>query len=276
MAENGRYNVAIVGGYGKMGRWFARQLKQDGHRVTICGRDLAQAEQAGKELGVSASTCEEAVRQSDAVILSVTMDAFESAVRQIAPHTRRGQYVLDVTSIKVRPVEVMHAHVKEAAVMGTHPMFGPGAGGIDGQRVVLTPVGREEEELAAKLQSNLQSRGARVSVMSPERHDRLMSIVLGLSHFAGLVAADTLGSLEDFKEAKEVGGPTFRRLLELAQSVVSEDPDFYSALQMNLPDAAEIESVYSEKARAWQRIVSNKDRQQFIRKMTELKGAIGP
>jgi len=150
-------------------------------------------------------------------------------------------------------------------------MFGPGAESIAGQRFVLTPTDDGEESLAAQLRGYLEGKGANVSVMSPAEHDELMSIVLGLSHFIALISADTLLSLGKLKGAAEVSGTSYRLLLTLAEAVVSEDPDFYSSLQMSLPDMAKIEEIFLAKADSWLDLVRHGDRENFARRMSYLK-----
>ena len=264
--------VAIIGGYGKMGRWLARALRAEaGLEVTIAGRDGAKLREAAQQLGVAYAPAAEAVKYSDAVILSLPIDSFEAICKEIAPSVSHGQYIFDVTSIKRRPVEIMHKYFGGCRVLGTHPMFGPGAATVSGHRVVLTPANAEEQALAGIIHRYLEERGARVAVMSPAEHDELMAIVLGLSHFIALVSADTLLSLGRLKDAEAVGGASYRMLLTLAEAVASEDPEFYATLQMSLPGMAEIEDVFLAKARDWASIVKGRDAQSFARRMNQIK-----
>jgi len=269
------HKVAIVGGYGKMGRWFARFLLGEGLQVIIAGRDRAKLDQAARELGCRSASVEEAVEQSEAIVISVPIGTFETIVHEMAPHISPGQYVFDITSVKQRPVEIMHKYLSGCRILGTHPMFGPGAESMAGQRFVLTPTNESEEWVAVQLRDLLEARGARVISMSPPEHDKLMGIVLGLTHFIALVSADTLLSLGKLKEAGEVSGTSYRLLFTLAEAVVSEDPDFYSSLQMNLPDMAKIEEIFLAKARNWANIVKGKDVKSFAQRMNDLKLKFG-
>jgi prephenate dehydrogenase len=263
--------IAIIGGYGKMGMWFAHHLQKEGRQVIIGGRDRDKLARAAEKLRVEAASTSGAVEKADAVILSVPMDSFEKIVEDIAPFTHDGQLIFDVTSVKGMPVRAMHRFIKKGSVLGVHPMFGPGAEGIANQRFVLTPTSPEEEALAARVKKYLEARQARVEMMSPQEHDELISIVLGLSHFIALVSADTLLQTGRLEKASSVSGTTFKLLLTLAESVLSEDPSFYASLQMNLPRAAEFEELLSANAAAWAGMVKNKDSRQFAEKMARLK-----
>ncbi|GAJ00954.1 unnamed protein product, partial [marine sediment metagenome] len=44
--------IAIIGGSGKMGRWFARFLVKEGKEVVITGRNQKKLRETGRQLGV--------------------------------------------------------------------------------------------------------------------------------------------------------------------------------------------------------------------------------
>jgi prephenate dehydrogenase len=263
--------VAIVGGSGKMGQWFARFLLNEGNQVLIIGRNKEKLLPIKQQLGVEISTSMETVTQADVIILSVPVDSFEQVVKQIAPYTRSEQIIVDITSIKVHPVAAMHQHIKTGLVLGTHPVFGPGARSLSNQNFVLTPTSDEETFLARKVEQYLVKRSARVTLITPKEHDEMMAVVLGLSHFIAIVTGDALVSLDKFPQMKEIGGTTYRALLTLVESVVSEDPELYASLQMNLPGMAEIETLFQKSAKTWGDLVKNQDRQEFVKRMSALR-----
>ena len=169
------------------------------------------------------------------------------------------------------PVAVMHRYIKYARVLGTHPVFGPGARGVAGHNFVLTPTCSREEKLADTVCKFLTSRGANVRIMSPEEHDRLMAIILGLAHFISIVSANTLVDYGHLKEMEGVQGITYRALLTLVESVLSEDPELYASLQMNLPHLADAQKIFIKNAELWTDIVKNKDREAFVQRMKRLR-----
>ncbi len=264
--------VAIIGGSGKMGRWFARFLKQEGYQVVITGRNEVRLEEARRRLDVSATTDNlAAVKDARAVILSVPIENFEAVVKQIGPHTKPGQFIMDVTSVKAFPVAKMHQHIKAGVVLGGHPVFGPGAKDVSYRSFILTPTSSEEEALARKVKDYLETREARATLMSPEEHDELMAVVLGLAHFIAIASADALLSFDRLNRLGAIGGVTFRLLLTLTESVISEDPDFYASLQMHLPKLAEVERGFLEKVKDWVGLVAAGDQKQFAGRMKALK-----
>lgn len=255
-----------------MGRWFAGFLLEDGKEVIIAGRNEERLLKAGQQLGVEATTnLSSAVKDADVVLLSVPIDNFEEVVKQLQPHLNPDQIVIDITSIKTLPVETMHKHLGDGLVLGTHPVFGPGAKGMRNQNFVLTPTNEKETALAEKIRQYLEGREARVTVMTPQEHDKMISIILGLSHFIAIASADTLLNFNRLKQMAAIGGPTFKVLLTLAESVITEDPELYASLQMNLPGIIEIEELFLRSSKTWADIVKNKNRQGFINRMNSLK-----
>ena len=264
--------VAIIGGSGKMGRWFARFLLGEGYEVVITGRNEDKLREAHKQLGVEVTTDNiAAVKKAGAIILSLPIESFETVVKQISSHTQPEQVIMDITSVKSSPVAIMHQYLKSGVVLGGHPVFGPGAKDITQRSFILTPTNRQEETLAQKVKQYLEAREARVTLMSPEEHDEVMAVVLGLAHFIAITSADTLLSSERLKQMGSIGGVTFRLLLTLTESVISEDPEFYASLQMHLPKLAEIERSFQERVKSWADLVAGKDKQQFARRMKTLK-----
>lgn len=263
--------IAIVGGTGKMGRWFAGLLKKQGKEVLLIGRSEKKLSEAKRDLAVETSTDVASVRSADAVLISVPIASFEPLVKDISPFITNDQIVVDLTSVKAEPVAIMHRYLKSAWVLGTHPVFGPGAKDLNNKNFVLTPTTQQESQLAERVKLFLEKQGARVSTMTPEEHDEMMAVVLGLAHFVGIVAAETLVNFGRLDRMANIGGGTYKLLLTLAESVVSEDAEFYSSLQMNIPGVTNIEEAFRNNSRLWADIVRNKDQNEFVRKMTALK-----
>ena len=113
-----------------------------------------------------------------------------------------------------------------------------------------------------------------IQIKEIKKTDEMMSIVLGLSHFIAIVSADTLLSFDELKQTRAIGGITYKMLLTLVESVISEDPELYASLQMSLPGVGEVEKLFQSKAKAWAEMVTNEDRQQFIQRMTVLKNRL--
>jgi prephenate dehydrogenase len=110
--------------------------------------------------------------------------------------------------------------------------------------------------------------------MTPKKHDQIMSIVLGLPHFLGLVTCETLLEQKDFPETKQVAGTTYRMLFTLAEATALETPDLYADLQMNLPELGKIEDLYVAKAQQWLNLIKQKNPQAIVDRMEQLKAKL--
>ncbi|MFO8143103.1 MAG: prephenate dehydrogenase [Dehalococcoidales bacterium] len=264
--------IAIIGGSGNMGCWFARFARGEGHRVIITGRDRGKLENAAGQLGVDFTTDNaEAVKSADIILIAVPIDSFDAVIGQIGPLVTCGQLVIDIMSVKAVPMEAMHRNIESGKILGMHPMFGPGARDIAKRSFMLTPTTEEERDTAEKVKRYLEDREARVTVLSPEEHDEIMTVVLGLSHFIAIVAGDTILRFNRLRQMGGASGITYKLLSTLTESVISEDPELYASLQMNLPNLAEIEKKFQEKAEIWADLVASRDRDGFVRKMKALK-----
>jgi prephenate dehydrogenase len=110
--------------------------------------------------------------------------------------------------------------------------------------------------------------------MSPKKHDELMSIVLGLPHFLGLVACETLLEQKNFPETKKVAGTTYRMLFTLAEATALETPDLYASLQTNLPELGKVEDLFIAKAKEWLNLIKSKDADAIVKRMERFKAKL--
>jgi prephenate dehydrogenase len=265
--------IAILGA-GKMGVWFAKFFLEEGYFVVVADRNKEKLSKLRSEIAVETADFAEAVQNADRVLICVSISAFEDVVTKISSSIREGQVVMDICSVKDFPVKIMHEHIKAGLILGSHPVFGPGSKGVKNKAFILTPTNAEEKEFAETFKEWLETRKARVFMMSPKRHDELMSVVLGFPHFLGLVACETLLEQADYPETKKVAGTTYRLLLTLAEATALENPELFASLQFGLPELEKIESLFIEKAREWLDLIRLKDPAAIARRMESLNGKL--
>ncbi|MGA3061127.1 MAG: prephenate dehydrogenase/arogenate dehydrogenase family protein [Candidatus Bathyarchaeia archaeon] len=263
--------IAIIGA-GKMGVWFANFFHSKGYSVTLADRKKEKIANLEEELQVKTTTdFKEAVSSADQVLICVSINSLEEVVKTISPALHQGQVIMDICSIKENPVKIMHENIKEALVLGTHPVFGPGSNGVKHKAYILTPTNSNEQKVAEEFKNFLEQEEAHVFIISPKKHDELMSVVLGLPHFLGLVACETLLEQKDFSETKKVAGTTYRMLFTLAEATALETPDLYANLQINLPELGELEELFMAKSKEWLKLIKNKDTDAIVERMDRLK-----
>jgi prephenate dehydrogenase len=266
--------TAILGA-GKMGVWFTKFCKEKGDNVILSDRNTSKLSSLGRELGVATTAnFAEAVKEADRIIICVSISSFEEVVKKIGSSVRDGQVVMDICSIKEFPVKIMHENIKRGLILGAHPVFGPGSRGVKHKAYVLTPTNAAEKKYADDFRMWLEKEEAHVFIMTPKKHDQLMSVVLGLPHFLGLVACETLLEQKNFAESKQVAGTTYRMLLTLAEATALETPDLYANLQMNLPEMGKIEDLYLAKTHEWMELIKQKNPQAIADRMEKLKAKL--
>ena len=211
--------AGIIGGTGKMGSLFAGVLARAGWEVTVSGRSTPLASR-------------DLAERADMVMVSVPIRETVQVIREIAPLLREDQAICDLTSLKVAPVQAMLA--SRAEVIGFHPMFGPAVAGLRNQTIIATPA-RCREETAERLYRIFRAEGARVTVTTPEAHDRMMAVIQGITHFSTLCMAAAMRTLgTDIGEALASSSPVYRIQLGLIGRLLGQDPALYAdILQMN-------------------------------------------
>ncbi len=122
--------VTIVGGGGRMGRFFSSCLSQAGHQVNILEHnDWGQAESLLADV--------------DLVLICVPIEHTIQTIKKLTPYLSPTTALADITSIKA-PIVTAMLDSHNGPVMGLHPMFGPGIKSFSSQKVVICP-GRQDE-----------------------------------------------------------------------------------------------------------------------------------
>jgi len=265
--------TAILGA-GKMGVWFAKYCKSKGDTVVIADRNQTKLAVLKTKLDVEVADFPVAVKGADRVLICVSISSFEEIVKKISSAIHKDQVIMDICSIKEYPVNVMHQYLKDALVLGTHPVFGPGSTGVKHKAYVLTPTNPREVAYAEELKDWLEKEGAHVFIMSPQKHDELMSLILGLPHFIGLVACETLLYQSSFLESKKLAGTTYRLLFTLAEVTAQETPDLYANVQTKLSDLGKLEDSFIKNAQEWLDLIKKKDSEAIISRMNRVKSKL--
>jgi prephenate dehydrogenase len=265
--------TAILGA-GKMGVWFVKFCKENGDQVILADRKEEKLAKLGKELAVETADFAGAVKTADRVMICVSISSFEHVVKEIAPAVKDGQAIMDICSIKEFPVQVMHENLKRGLILGTHPVFGPGSNGVKHKAYVLTPTSKDEEAYAIEFKKWLEREEAHVFIMAPKKHDELMSIILGFTHFLSLAVCETLLEQPSFPETKKLAGTTYRMLVTLAEAVAQETPDLYANVQTKLAGLGKIEELFVANAQEWLDLMKRKDSKAIMKRMDGLRAKL--
>ncbi len=268
-----KMKISIIGGTDGLGKWLARFFKNKGFDVIVTGRDVEKGKKVEEELKVKFTNDNiKAAKEGDVVIVSVPINVTERVIKEIAPHVRKGCLLMDVTSIKEIPSKTMEKYAKEGVtVIPTHPMFGPTAPSFERQVVILTPSKKHMESRWFNwLYNLLKEEGARIIIISPEEHDKIMGVVQGLTHFTFISLASTLKELNvDIKKSREFASPIYELMLSIIGRIIGQNPYLYADIQMFNPRIEEINNTFLNEAMKISNIVKKRDREEFVKIMKD-------
>jgi len=169
----------------------------------------------------------EQLREVDTLFLCVSISALEKVLLDIRDFLKPGVVVIDTCSVKVHPVQVMKKVLGEdAALVATHPMFGPDSGknGVQGLPLVISPV-QNAQKAFDLWKKRFEDSGLKVLVMAPEEHDRIGAYTQGVTHFVGRLL-DRLGLVP---EAMATTG--YNALLEIIRQTCNDPFQLFLDLQ---------------------------------------------
>jgi len=256
-AGSGR-RVLVIGGAGKMGRWFVEFLASQGFAVEVA--DPAATPAPGLQVVRDWRASDLA---HDFIVIATPLGITDAILRELALRRPRG-VVFDVGSLK-SPLRAGLMALKShgCKVTSLHPMFGPDTELLSGRHIVFVDLG--SAEALARARELFAPTMAEQVVMSLDDHDRLTAYVLGLSHALNIAFFTALAeSGEAAPKLSRMSSTTFDAQLDVAGKVAQESPELYYEIQsLNDYGAESLEAL----AKAVERIrtaVLSRDHDAFV------------
>jgi chorismate mutase / prephenate dehydrogenase len=214
----------VIGGGGKMGRWFVEFLASQGFTVEV-------ADPAGAPAGaVLVDDWRRNDLRQDFIVLATPLGITDDILRELALRRPPG-VVFDVGSLK-SPLRagLLALRSHGCRVTSIHPMFGPDTDLLSGRHVVLVDLGCAEA--LERVRELFAPTMVEQVVMSLDDHDRLIAYVLGLSHALNIAFFTALaGSGEAAPRLAKMSSTTFDAQLDVAARVAQESPELYYEIQ---------------------------------------------
>jgi chorismate mutase/prephenate dehydrogenase len=255
----------VVGGKGGMGRWIARFLHGQGHRITIL--DPAATESGFPE----SETLEEGAAAADLVMVTVPMSVCAGVLEDLAAIPTRA-VVAEMCSLKghLQPV-TERLRAGGLRLVTFHPLFGPDVRMLS-ERTIVFCDDTDPDDLEV-VRALFVDTSARLVTMSSTEHDRRMGLVLGLTHLSNLVFARALThSSVTAADLTEVAGVTFNKQLRTTCEVTAENPDLYYEIQ-TLNDLTPATGEWLREAlEEWLSVVGTGNPSAFAELMTACNG----
>ncbi|HYP15143.1 MAG TPA: prephenate dehydrogenase/arogenate dehydrogenase family protein [Bryobacteraceae bacterium] len=219
-------SVAIAG-VGLIGGSLGLALRRAGFTGEIMGVQSERSAAAIRAGAIDrAVTLEEAAAAAEVIYLAQPISAILSTVQRLGSLVRPEMLVTDAGSTKVEICRQAATSLRAGEFLGGHPMAGKATQGVSeadpllfsGRTYVLTPTSgvRPQSRLAATFAEWLERCGARVRIMTPERHDTVVALTSHLPQVLSTTLGVVLAGLDD--ESLTVSGPGLLDMTRLAQS----------------------------------------------------------
>lgn len=222
-------HVTVIGAGGKMGTWFTKYFVKQKHKVFVHDT-TKQALNKLKRLGVNTvDDLKFALMNSDIVVVCVPINSTKRVLLQVSKFMMIGATLIEISSIK----HESHRALSEIASMYklkplcVHPLFGPGAEDIKGMKVALVPVLDAHAELR---NAKKVLRGASLVTVDVKDHDKVVALVLGVTHLNNTILAKIISDEREPGRLKEIAGSTYRVQSLLTESIMNDEPELFTSL----------------------------------------------
>ncbi|MBI3794439.1 MAG: prephenate dehydrogenase/arogenate dehydrogenase family protein [Nitrospinae bacterium] len=236
--------VAIIG-VGLIGGSIARVLKHRrlAGRIVGAGRG-SQNLQTALGLGIvdEVAAPEKAVEGADLIVICTPVLSIIPTLEAIAPHVKKGALVTDAGSTKKEIVARGEAIANgRFFFVGSHPIAGTeksGAGAsfetlFDGKVCIVTPSANTPPDKLEIVNSLWTDAGMRVSIMDPEKHDKVLGAISHLPHMTAFALVNALAGTDGGEEMLQFAGGGFKDTTRIASS----PPEMWADIAMANSDA---------------------------------------
>ena len=223
-------NIAIIGAGGDMGYWFSKYFNKK-HKV-LSLYDIRPICQKPPNNAIIYTNMGDCVKKADLVLVCVPVKTTPQIIEECASKMKSGAILAEISSVKRRSFEALKKIRTGIIPLCIHPMFGPGKTNLKQMKILMIPVSNEQNELKI---SNKIFDGSLITVIRDSNvHDRLIAIVLGLTHFMNIIFANFL-SKQDLSYLSEIAGTSFEMQSLLMASILTERPSLVVDLLIENP-----------------------------------------
>ncbi len=218
-------NILIVG-LGVIGGGYARALSAKGYRVSCITKEQKDIDYAMERGMIAYGTTEvekELVTNADLIIFALYPHVFIEWLREHQHLFRSGTLITDVTGVKGSIVETVQRMLRDdVEFIAAHPMAGRESSGVEysddkvfrGANFIITPTEKNTPEAIALCRELGETLGfARISQLSPEKHDEMIAFLSQLTHCIAI----TLMTCNNTPSLEKYTGDSFRDLTRIAR-----------------------------------------------------------
>ena len=156
--------------------------------------------------GKVVSTLKEAVTKSNFIIFCTPMSEYKNIIMKINNYISPNTLITDVGSSKIESSKIIKKFLKKGiAWTSSHPIAGSEVSGpqhgksnmFEGKWCILIKEKNTIKKNLNSLKKFWEKIGSKVTIMSPEKHDKIFSIT---SHLPHLIAYNLVKSAQDFEK----------------------------------------------------------------------------
>ncbi len=253
--------VAVLGSAGAMGSYFVGYFRRLGY--TVVGSDVRSG--GPRQRGRAASSNLRAARGADLVLLAVPVGDTLDVARAVRPALKRGCTLVEIMSVKGTAPALLGklASARGASLLSLHPMFGPSSRSKAPRMLVVG--GSGDVEAAGRI-----FRGAKLTLIAPEEHDRLVAYALSLVHLTSLAFASAVSKGPGLKSLQKSAPPFASAQLDLVRSVLLQDPELYFYIDVENRFVTDAISSTIAELSSMKAAIERKDSKAFGREFSRL------
>ena len=243
-----------------MGAWLAQVLSEK-NEVAVFDLDKSRAESV-RNVRVLSKLDEVKEFDPQMLINSVSLQNTVAAFKEAEPFIPKECIICDVASIKGDLKEYyQNCGFRFASV---HPMFGPTFANVErlGDENVII-IDESDKEGAAFFRDFFDRLGLKTHTYSFEEHDRMIAYSLALPFSSTIVFAACMDNTA-------VPGTTFKKHLEIARGLLSEDDYLLCEILFNPYAFAQLEKV-SSRLEFLKHVIKEKDGEEAERFLARLR-----
>lgn len=267
---------ATVIGLGLIGGSLALSLKDKGlcDRVTGIEHSEKNAQKA-LDLGLvdAIVTMDEALVQSDLIVLATPVDTIPVMATKILNRIRPNQILMDMGSTKQELCEVVMMHPNRGRLVATHPMWGTENSGPEaaehnafkGRTVVICEREKSDGDALEFVEKIYNTLGMPIRYMSAEEQDTHCAYVSHISHITSFALALTV--LEKEREEEHIfdlAGGGFESTVRLAKSLPQTWAPIFLGNKYNILDVLR---EHIHQLQILRRMIERDDREGLIEAM---------
>jgi len=205
--------VAVVGGGGRLGSWFARFFSEQGYTVTIV------------EVGDDREKRDIAMHHS-IIVFATPHRIAPDVIRSWTEVTSDKNLVVDLSSVKTHTASACVGQKSEFLLL--HPMWSPQVPTMKGQTLIVCSEG-DMGVKARQLLKLFEMAGVNLSYTTPNEHDKIMSMIQVVSHGALLAIGLThKWSGLSSEKLSQSESPVYRMMSAMLGRMLSHQAELYA------------------------------------------------